>query len=117
MVELTPGNEIVWEYKTPIRGGVFVSQGEELELNNNLTFRAFRYPPDYSAFDGRTLDSQGPLELDAADDQCERVVPTIDIEEVSLGFFPNPTEEEENEENEEEEWENEVSAFTFNTSF
>ncbi|MBT8234154.1 MAG: T9SS type A sorting domain-containing protein [Saprospiraceae bacterium] len=91
MVELTPSNEIVWEYKTPIRAGFFVSQGEELELNNNLTFRAFRYPPDYAAFDGRNLEPQGVLELDAADNQCERVVPNINLEEVSLGFFPNPT--------------------------
>ncbi|RMF32541.1 MAG: hypothetical protein D6765_00165, partial [Bacteroidetes bacterium] len=47
--ELSPDGEVVWEYKTPLRGGAPVAQGDTLELNQNLTFRVRRYPTDYPA--------------------------------------------------------------------
>lgn len=56
-VELTPDNQVVWEYKTPLQAGMPVSQGTELDLNANLTFRIDRYPTDYEAFENRTLDT------------------------------------------------------------
>jgi len=90
--ELTPNNEIVWEYRTPIRAGAFVAQGDSLMINNNLTFRMDRYPTDFSAFDGRDLSPQGALELNADPDNCAKLTPTKDLlEEFDLNVFPNPT--------------------------
>lgn len=43
--EMTPQQEIVWEYVTPLAGGEPVSQGDTLLINQNLTFRIERYPP------------------------------------------------------------------------
>ncbi len=89
--ELTPDNEIVWEYKTPIRAGAFVAQGDVLEINNNLTFRLDRYPVDYAAFEGRDLTPQGSLVLDDDPLNCEKLTPTIDLSnEFDLQVFPNP---------------------------
>ena len=90
MVELTPENNIVWEYKTPLMGGNPVNQGTELSVNNNLTFRAFRYPETYEAFEGRDLEAKGFLELMPDEDYCERLVATHDFEEYGLRLFPNP---------------------------
>ena len=57
--EITPDNEIVWEYITPLRGGAVVPQGDTLLMNNNLTFRSHKYPVDFEAFDGKDLSSKG----------------------------------------------------------
>ena len=57
--EMTPDNEIVWEYITPQRGTAAVEQGDtSLAINNNLTFRVNRYPADYEAFDNRDLSAK-----------------------------------------------------------
>jgi hypothetical protein len=89
--ELTPNNEIVWEYKTPLISGQPASQGDTLVINNNLTFRLKRYPTDYSAFDGKDLSSQGYIELNPDTEYCDQVLP---IEEVGMDYqlqiFPNP---------------------------
>jgi len=89
--ELTPNNEIVWEYVTPIRAGAFVAQGDSLDVNNNLTFRFKRYPTDYAAFAGKDLSSQGVLELNSDPDNCSNLISTLDfLEEYDLNVFPNP---------------------------
>lgn len=90
LVELNPDNEIVWEYITPIIGGQAASQGDTLELNNNLTFRAFRYPPDYSAFDGRDLSSKGFIENNPDEDYCSQFVSTFAPEKYNVELYPNP---------------------------
>ncbi len=90
MVELNPENEIVWEYVTPLLRGNAVDQGTMLELNNNLTFRAFRYPPEYSAFDGRDLSAKGFIELSPNEEYCDELVDTYTPEEFQVRAFPNP---------------------------
>ena len=66
--EITPDGELVWRYKTPlVNAGGFasaVSQGTEPSINQNMTFRAHRYPSDFAAFTGVDLMPQGVLELD-----------------------------------------------------
>ena len=66
--EITPDGELAWRYKTPlINAGGFaspVSQGSEPTINQNMTFRAHRYPTDFAAFDGVDLSPQGVIELD-----------------------------------------------------
>lgn len=90
--EITPDNEIVWEYKTPLNGGVPVSQGfDMLGENNNLTFRMDRYPSDFSAFEGRDLSSQGWIELDPDSTFCEQILPADEqFASYGLKLYPNP---------------------------
>ena len=47
-VELTPDNEVVWEYKTPRNEPAPATQGDTLAINNNLTFRLNRLPVSYT---------------------------------------------------------------------
>lgn len=77
--EITPNNEIVWEYVTPIRGGVSIAQGDSLTINNNLTFRCHRYPLDYDAFSGKDLTSKGWIELEPNEDYCAQLTDTDDL--------------------------------------
>jgi len=91
-VELTPSNEIVWEYKTPLLAGNPVNQGDTLLINNNLTFRIVRIPLDNPAFEGRDLTPQGYLELNPDTELCATILPVREIEnEYQLNIFPNPT--------------------------
>ena len=65
--EYTQEGDLVWHYKTPLlnQGGTASpqSQGTILNTNQNLTFRASRYPSDYPAFDGIELVAGLPIEL------------------------------------------------------
>ncbi|MEM9920942.1 MAG: aryl-sulfate sulfotransferase [Bacteroidota bacterium] len=89
--ELTPSNEIVWEYVTPLKRGASVTQGDSLVLNDNLTFRAFRYPPEYSAFDNRDLTPSGYIELEPEEDFCNKITSVNFPEEYDFALYPNPS--------------------------
>ena len=89
--ELTPGNELVWEYRVPLVAGAPAEQGTILALNDNNTFRAFKYPVDYSAFTGRDLTPQGFIELNPMEDYCDRLVSTNMPDKFSFAVYPNPT--------------------------
>lgn len=84
--------EIVWEYKIPLRGGTPITQGENLTLNQNITFRLKRYPLDYTAFLGRDLSSQGYLELEPNTAFCSLNVgiDELTLADLSLTVYPNP---------------------------
>ena len=89
--ELTPDQEIVWEYKTPLNGGARASQGDVLSENNNLTFRMDRYPAEYAAFEGRDLSSQGWIELNPDSTFCEQILPAGEqFSSYGLKAYPNP---------------------------
>jgi len=94
--EMTPDNEIVWEYITPFtNGGAQVTQGDTtLAINNNLTFRSTRYPTDFSAFDGRDLSPKGFIELEPNEVYCDELL-SVEIlkEEYDLSIYPNPANE------------------------
>lgn len=92
--ELTPDNDIVWEYKVPLSGGQPVSQGTELAINANITFRFNRFPLDFKAFEGKDLSPIGLVQLDEELNICERVLNTINLNKSeSFDIFPNPTED------------------------
>lgn len=92
--ELSPDNEIVWEYKTPLIGGAAATQGDSLSINNNLTFRMDRLPIDYPAFDGRDLTSKGWIELEPDSILCDQLLDVVVfMDEFQLSVFPNPTSE------------------------
>jgi hypothetical protein len=89
--ELTPDNEIVWEYKTPLMGGNPVAQGTELSVNNNLTFRMKRYPADFPAFDGKDLSGKGWIELEPDSTFCDQITAIEELmDEKAFQIFPNP---------------------------
>jgi len=89
--ELTPDDEIVWEYITPRNGVNTATQGDTLMINNNLTFRMKRIPTDYEAFDGKDLTPQGYLELEPNLDFCPDIIDNIEeISQYDLKIYPNP---------------------------
>ena len=88
--ELTPDNEIVWEYITPLRAGAAVEQGTELELNNNLTFRAYKYSLDYPAFDGKDLEPKGYIELSPNEEYCNELILSTEVTDEWTAVIPNP---------------------------
>ena len=90
--ELTPDNEIVWEYVTPFKGGFPVNQGDSLELNNNLTFRMKRYPVDYAGFDGKVLEGDGFIEMGTDEEFCNNILPVkMEYDNDLLTISPNPS--------------------------
>ncbi len=89
--ELTPDNEVVWEYKTPLNGGMPATQGDMLEINNNLTFRMDRYPSDFIAFDGKDLSHKGWIELQPDSTFCNELTSVMDpMNEDRFRVYPNP---------------------------
>jgi len=90
LVELNMQGEIVWEYKTPLINGQPASQGDILELNNNLTFRAFKYPIGYAAFDQKDLTTKGHIETDPNTEYCKFLTSVIDESMDEVKLFPNP---------------------------
>lgn len=89
--ELTPDNEIVWEYKTPLNAGNWATQGDTLNINNNLTFRIKRYPKDYMAFGGKDLSPKGYLELEPDLEFCSKLLPVMEQDhKYSVKLYPNP---------------------------
>ena len=63
LFEITEDGELAWEYRTPLLQGAPVEQGTELQMNNNLTFRADRYPAEFPAFSGQDLSSGEVIEI------------------------------------------------------
>lgn len=63
LFEITEDGELAWEYRTPLIQGAPVEQGTELQMNNNLTFRADRYPLNFPAFAGQDLSSGEVIEI------------------------------------------------------
>jgi len=59
LLEVTPDNEIIWEYVAPYVGLEIVPQGAEPD---GRIFRARRYEADYPAFDGRDLTPMSTVE-------------------------------------------------------
>jgi hypothetical protein len=91
--EITPTEEIVWEYITPLKLGARVSQGDTtLNVADNNTFRVARYASDFSAFTGKDLSPKGFIELNPDTFFCEISASISSFRETeSLKVFPNPT--------------------------
>ena len=89
--EVTPDDQIVWEYINPMQGALPATQGDVLSVNENVLFRFDRYPLDFAAFDGRSLESMGWVELEPNETFCDQLLPTSDIlDEQKFTVFPNP---------------------------
>lgn len=91
--EVTPNNEIVWEYETPLSGGNPVAQGTSLNPRENLTFRMYRYPTNYAAFTNRDLSPKSYLELNPDTiDACKKATSVTESMALNQNFklYPNP---------------------------
>jgi hypothetical protein len=96
LFEVTPAGNVVWLYVNP-EGNFGVSpQGSNPQQNS--VFRAYRYGPSYSAFDGKDLTPGEPLE-GASEFNCE-LFPQVDgliapshhhQARAEIRLFPNPT--------------------------
>lgn len=92
--EMTPDDELVWEYRIPLKAGAPVSQGTDLGLNNNITFRMNRYPVDFPGFIGKDLTPGDFFELNPNPETCPGTIVDVDSEILELkeaSIFPNPT--------------------------
>jgi len=89
--ELTPDEEIVWEYVNPMQGGNPVEQGTIIPEGANQFFRFNRYSKNYPAFDGRDLTPTGYLELLPDPDFCALPVGLAAAPSTGLlRVYPNP---------------------------
>jgi hypothetical protein len=89
--ELTPDQQVVWEYITPLKAGRVVAQGDSLIANDNPTFRILRYPADYEAFEGRDLNPKFYLEENPDSAFCDLILPVTEVMPLTdLSIYPNP---------------------------
>lgn len=90
--EITPTEEIVWEYITPLKLGAKVSQGDTtLNVADNNTFRVARYASDFPAFASKDLSPKGFIELNPDTFFCEISAGIEKIEtDLSASIYPNP---------------------------
>ena len=99
--ELDNEGNIVWEYRIPFKYGKTVKQGEQLDENDNITFKMNRYAVDYPAFNGKDLTPKGLLEELEFTNEAEEVEDDDEItsiedeinEDEGLSTFPNPFKE------------------------
>lgn len=92
--ELTPDNEVVWEYRVPIKNGQPAPQGTALVPNNNTTFQMTRYPADFPGFAGKDLSGKGWIELNPDTTFCSLILPVRPIaDNLKLSVYPNPANE------------------------
>lgn len=88
--EIDSNDNLVWKYVNPISNadGTVYTQ-EEAPPVNGLVFRAIKYAPEYTAFDGRDLTPGPPLEQNPNLTECQNLsVNDFEISEVTV--FPNP---------------------------
>lgn len=89
LIEVNPDREIVWQYIIPLNGDFALTQGQT--ASNNSTFRAYKYPLDYSGFTGKDLtpgplieNGGNPLECDLSTSAQE----AIDFSEIKMRYAP-----------------------------
>ena len=60
--EINPDREVVWEYVIPLFGDFPATQGQN--VNNNATFRAYRFAKDFAGFNGLDTTPGSTIESD-----------------------------------------------------
>ena len=81
--EVNENREIVWDYLIPLNGNSPYNQGQT--PNNNATFRAYRFAPDFSGFEGVDLTPGSTIENGNSPINCE-LFTDIDELEIELGI-------------------------------
>lgn len=90
--EITPTEEIVWEYYNPIDSvnGNIATQEDDPTTFPNLSFRALKYMPDYAGLIGRDLTPIGPIEMNPNIASCLSILDVVDFEDDDFIIYPNP---------------------------
>lgn len=82
-----------WEYISPVAFGGPLTQGQPVGGQNSV-FRAYRYAPDYPAFDNRELTPGVPVELNPTNSDCQIYETIIPIDDIGfsddINIYPNP---------------------------
>ena len=115
ITEITPNDEIAWEYVVPFSNGLQLEQGTAVTSGQgeSFIFKADKYPNTFVGFEGRDLTPTGYLELNPDTTLCGGMVldtmmmdtmmmdtmmmDTMDLSAVNLtilnqvDLFPNPT--------------------------
>ena len=86
--EITPSNDIVWEYVNPISTNVILSQGDTPTLNN--VFRAEKFSYDYPAFLDKDLTPGDPIELNPDLSNCTLLSIADSKLNSDIKIYPNP---------------------------
>ena len=92
LFEINIEQEIVWEYVCPVGSSGPEPQGND--PNTNSVFRAYRYAPDYPAFNGKDLTPGDVLELDPIAGPCDTTTATVNLVVEGWTVFPNPFDKE-----------------------
>lgn len=87
--ELTPDNQIVWEYIVPLRNGAKAAQGEQILLGENQTFRMKRYPEDFTGFADKDLSPKGFIEREPNTTYCQ-TLSTTEQNLIDVLIYPQP---------------------------
>ncbi len=77
MREVTPNRTIVWEYIIPLFGNTPATQGQN--VNNNWSFRAYKYPEDYAGLQGQDLTATATIENGEPIEPCALFTSTQEI--------------------------------------
>ena len=90
--EITPNEDIVWEYISPVRSdsGALLTQGDNPSNFANTTFRALKYASNYAAFTERDLTPGNPIELNPDLTACNNLS-TLEFSDTVVTLYPNPT--------------------------
>ena len=91
--EIDSIGNLVWDYINPVSQNGPVSQGS-LGSSRDM-FRAYRYSPDYAAFDDKDLTARDPLEIDPFPNMCMIYDIKTSVYEPQnhygdLNIYPNP---------------------------
>lgn len=90
--EITPMEEVVWEYVNPVNQWGPVSQGDPATQNH--VFRAYRFEPDHPALADRALLPGAPLELNPWPIDCALSTAAQSLaEEAPPQAYPLPCQE------------------------
>ncbi|WP_051568682.1 aryl-sulfate sulfotransferase [Crocinitomix catalasitica] len=87
--EVDYSGAIVWEYINPVTNTGIIAQGSP--VTQNMVFRTYRYPVDYSGFGGHTLTPEGYIESGSTF-ICDLFTTGINDEsfEIETSLYPNP---------------------------
>ena len=87
-LEISPDEEIVWEYICPISINGPIQQGEEI-LGNDI-FKTQKYSYDYPAFNGKDMSPIEPIELNPEPTECSTTNVETTWIDMNAQVFPNP---------------------------
>ena len=84
--EVTPEEDVVWNYINPVTAFGATTQGND--VGNNAIFRLPRYPVDFPGFIGRDMTPGDFIEQNSWIDNCTNDITYLELPEIEV--YPNP---------------------------